>query len=51
MRPGQAELLWHSGVYGYGRYILDFAPKEIEITSVERLSAEEQQRGTLSVFG
>ena len=41
MRPGSAEVLWHSGIYGYGRYILDFAPKPIEITNVTRVSAEE----------
>ncbi len=41
MRPGQAELLWHSGVWGYGRYILDFAPKPIEITEIARVSPEE----------
>lgn len=41
MRPGQAELLWHSGAYGYGRYILDFAPKPIVVTDIQRTSNEE----------
>ena len=41
MRPGAAELLWHSGIYGYGRYILDFSPKPIDITNVARVSPEE----------
>ncbi len=41
MRPGQAELLWHSGGYGYGRYLLDFAPKQIDVTNIARISSEE----------
>ncbi len=41
MRPGQAELLWHSGAYGYGRYLLDFAPKEVVITDISRVSESE----------
>ena len=51
MRPGQAEVLWHSGIYGYGRYILDFAPKQIEVTSVGRVSAEEASISWTSEVG
>ncbi len=35
MRTGQAEVLWYSGIYGYGRYLLDFAPKPIVITQLQ----------------
>ncbi len=41
MRPGQAELLWYSGIYGYGRYILDFAPKPLVVTAITRDSADQ----------
>ena len=51
MRPGQAEVLWHSGIYGYGRYILDFAPKQVEVTSIERVSAEEASLSWTSEVG
>ncbi|MFT4640632.1 MAG: hypothetical protein ACI8T1_003962 [Verrucomicrobiales bacterium] len=51
MRPGQAELLWHSGIYGYGRYIIDFAPKEVKVMSIERTSAEEASISWTSEVG
>lgn len=51
MRPGQAELLWHSGAYGYGRYILDFAPKAIEITDIKRIAIDEASLSWTSEAG
>lgn len=51
MRPGQAEVLWHSGVYGYGRYVVDFAPKAIEVTNIARVSAEEATMSWTSETG
>ncbi|MEM7385107.1 MAG: hypothetical protein AAF514_09195, partial [Verrucomicrobiota bacterium] len=48
MRPGQAELLWYSGIYGYGRYTLDFAPKEIVVSEIVRDADSNETRLTFA---